>query len=52
MQAAGDRALEEGVAIATEILLASRPLCAGAYLMPPFNRFEMAGEILDALGER
>jgi methionine synthase I (cobalamin-dependent)/5,10-methylenetetrahydrofolate reductase len=52
MHEAGDRPMEEGVAIACEILAAARPLCAGAYLMPPFNRFEMAGEILDALGER
>jgi hypothetical protein len=29
-----------------------RPLCQGAYLMPPFNKFEMAGDILDALGNR
>jgi homocysteine S-methyltransferase len=52
MHAAGDRGLEAGVEIATEMLQRVRPLCQGAYLMPPFNRFEMAGKILDALGER
>jgi homocysteine S-methyltransferase len=52
MQAAGDGGLAEGTAIATEILLQARPLCQGAYLMPPFNKFEMAGDILDALPDR
>jgi homocysteine S-methyltransferase len=52
MQAAGDRGLEEGTAIAIEILREARPLCQGAYLMPPFNKFEMAGDILDALTDR
>jgi methionine synthase I (cobalamin-dependent)/5,10-methylenetetrahydrofolate reductase len=52
MHRAGDHGLEEGVAIAIEFLGRVRSLCQGAYLMPPFNRFEMAGGILDALGER
>jgi homocysteine S-methyltransferase len=52
MHAAGEKGQEEGLAIAVETLQACRPLCSGAYLMPPFNRFEMAGQILDALGER
>jgi homocysteine S-methyltransferase len=52
MHAAGERGLDEGVAIAREILQAARPLCQGAYLMPPFNKFEMAGEILDAVPDR
>ena len=52
MHQAGDQPMEAGVAIAKEILAAARPLCAGAYLMPPFNKFEMAGDILDTLGDR
>ena len=49
---AGDHGMEEGIAVAIEILEQTRPLCRGAYLMPPFNKFEMAGEILDALPDR
>ena len=52
MRRAGERGLEEGTAIAIEILREARPLCSGAYLMPPFNRFEMAGGILDAFADR
>jgi homocysteine S-methyltransferase len=52
MHAAGDRGMEEGIALAVETLAVCRPFCQGAYLMPPFNRFEMAGPILDALGTR
>jgi homocysteine S-methyltransferase len=52
MHRAAERGIEEGVDIAIEVLQRCRPLCAGAYLMPPFNRFEMAGGILEALGER
>ena len=52
MHEAGEHGLEEGVAIAREFLLESRPLCQGAYLMPPFNKFEMAGKILEAVPDR
>jgi homocysteine S-methyltransferase len=52
MRRAGDDALREGMAIAVELMAEMRSMCQGAYLMPPFNRFEMAGDILDALGER
>jgi methionine synthase I (cobalamin-dependent)/5,10-methylenetetrahydrofolate reductase len=52
MRRAGEHGLEEGTAIAIEILRDARPLCSGAYLMPPFNRFEMAGGILEAFADR
>lgn len=52
MKDAGEKGLEEGIAIAIDILQACRPMSRGAYLMPPFNRFEMAGEILTAMGDR
>jgi homocysteine S-methyltransferase len=52
MHRAGEHGLQEGVAIAIEFLNRVRPICQGAYLMPPFNRFEMAGGILDALEGR
>ncbi len=46
MAQAGEKGPEEGVAIAREFLRAVRPMVAGAYLMPPFNKFEMAVEVL------
>jgi methionine synthase I (cobalamin-dependent)/5,10-methylenetetrahydrofolate reductase len=49
MQEAGERGMEEGVAISIEILAELRLMCQGAYLMPPFNKFEMAGRILETL---
>ena len=52
MYQAGDRGMEEGIAIASETLLEAKPMCQGAYLMPPFNKFEMAGEILEVVAER
>ena len=52
MARAGDGGPEEGVTIAVEILEQVRPLCQGAYLMPPFNKFEMAGRVLEAFPYR
>jgi methionine synthase / methylenetetrahydrofolate reductase (NADH) len=52
MHASGEHGQEEGLTIAIETLLACRPLCQGAYLMPPFNRFEMAGQVLEGVGAR
>ncbi len=52
MYRAGDKGMNEGVAIGLEILRETKPMCQGAYLMPPFNKFEMAGQILEALAER
>jgi methionine synthase / methylenetetrahydrofolate reductase (NADH) len=52
MHAAGERGQEEGSVIAIETLQACRPLCQGAYLMPPFNRFEMAAPVLEAFADR
>jgi len=43
----GARARAEGVAIAREMLAAVRERVAGAYVMPPFGRFELALEVID-----
>jgi homocysteine S-methyltransferase len=45
----GDQARREGVAIAREALeiALSFPRIRGTYVMPPFNRYEMALEVLD-----
>jgi len=52
MHGAGDLGMEEGVMIARQFLAEVQSMCAGAYLMPPFNKFEMAGGVLGALGDR
>lgn len=45
----GPGARAEGVKIAREMLLAVRQDVAGAYIMPPLGRYEMALEILDGM---
>ena len=46
----GEAARREGIAIAVETLLALRERVAGAYIMPPLGRYDMAVRILEALG--
>ena len=43
----GPDARKEGVAIAREMLAAVRHRVAGAYIMPPFERFDLALEVID-----
>jgi methionine synthase I (cobalamin-dependent) len=43
----GAAARSEGVAIAREMLQAVRGRVAGAYVMPPFERYELALEVVD-----
>ncbi len=43
----GAAARSEGVAIAREMLAAVRGRVAGAYVMPPFERYELALEVVD-----
>ncbi len=47
---AGENGPIAGVEIAREFLLEVKDLVSGIYLMPPFNKFEMAGEVLEVLG--
>jgi methionine synthase I (cobalamin-dependent)/5,10-methylenetetrahydrofolate reductase len=49
IEKAGGQAPAEGVALAVELLRELRGLAQGAYLMPPFGRYELAAEILDAM---
>lgn len=49
MNKAGENGPAEGVKIAQEFLLESRSMVQGAYLMPPFNKFEMAAEVFEVL---
>lgn len=43
---------KEGVAIAREMLWAVRDRVAGAYIMPPLERYELALEVIDGFGPR
>jgi len=49
MARAGPTGAPEGVRIAVELLAELRDVVQGAYLMPPFGRYEMAAEILDSV---
>jgi homocysteine S-methyltransferase len=46
----GVEARQEGVRIAQEALMAVRDRVRGAYIMPPFGRYESAIEILECVG--
>jgi methionine synthase I (cobalamin-dependent)/5,10-methylenetetrahydrofolate reductase len=46
---AGDSAPAEGVRMAVELLRELRGIVQGAYLMPPFGRYDLAAEIIDSL---
>ena len=47
--AAGDHAPQAGVAIAVEILDQLTDSVAGAYILPPFGRYDMAAEIIESV---
>lgn len=51
LRLAGSQAKEEGIRIAEELLadLARRPEVSGAYIICPFNRYELALTMLDAV---
>ncbi|MBI4498769.1 MAG: bifunctional homocysteine S-methyltransferase/methylenetetrahydrofolate reductase [Chloroflexi bacterium] len=49
MRLAGERGLQEGLAITLEFVEEVRDLCAGVYIMPSFGRYEMAAEIIKLL---
>ena len=46
---AGDEGRAEGIRIAIELLQALEPQVQGVYLMPPFSRYDMAAEIIEAV---
>jgi methionine synthase I (cobalamin-dependent)/5,10-methylenetetrahydrofolate reductase len=49
IERAGERAPEEGVRIAVELLKELRGIVQGAYLMPPFGRYDLAAEIIEGM---
>lgn len=52
MAKAGERAPEEGVRIAVDLLEQLTGLVQGAYVMPPFGRYDLAAEIIEATAQR
>jgi homocysteine S-methyltransferase len=44
-----ERAQRVGIDIARDSLRAARDLAEGAYLMPPFNRFELAVQVIEGI---
>jgi homocysteine S-methyltransferase len=44
-----ESAQQAGIDIARELLRAARDLVEGAYLMPPFNRFELAMKVIEGI---
>lgn len=51
MEKAGDRAAEEGVKIAVELIEQIKPWAQGVYIMPQFSRFDLIAEIIDQVKE-
>ena len=49
LKAAGDRAPQEGVQIALKLVEQMKPWASGIYLMPAFNRFDLAAEIVEGV---
>jgi homocysteine S-methyltransferase len=45
----GERAQLEGVKIAQEATLAARELAQGVYIMPPFNKVDLAVRVIEVL---
>jgi 5,10-methylenetetrahydrofolate reductase len=53
MREAGDRGAAEGAAIAKEIVAAARGGVQGVYLIPSFDRYDLAAELVEELkGEK
>jgi methionine synthase I (cobalamin-dependent)/5,10-methylenetetrahydrofolate reductase len=52
MEGAGERAAEEGVRIAVELIEQIKPWAHGVYIMPQFSRFDLIAEIIDKVKEQ
>jgi methionine synthase / methylenetetrahydrofolate reductase(NADPH) len=49
MSRAGEAGPAEGVRIAVEIIEKVKPWASGVYIMPAFNRFDIAAELIDSI---
>ncbi|HUG16269.1 MAG TPA: bifunctional homocysteine S-methyltransferase/methylenetetrahydrofolate reductase [Thermomicrobiales bacterium] len=52
MRLAGSQGRVEGIRIAQELLLEARDEVHGVYIMPSFQRYESAAEVMDVVGDR
>ncbi|HEX9829291.1 MAG TPA: bifunctional homocysteine S-methyltransferase/methylenetetrahydrofolate reductase [Bacteroidota bacterium] len=50
LRSAGDKSGETGIDMAIEFISKAKSLVAGAYLMPPFKKYEIVARILDGAG--
>ena len=48
LERAGEKAPQEGVRIAVELIEAVRPWVQGVYVMPAFSRYDLAAEVIDS----
>ena len=51
MQQAGDSGAQTGIKLAIDLIQQLKGKAQGIYLMPPFNRFDYAAEIIEACAE-
>ncbi len=49
MRSAGEQGAREGIRIAIELIGKLKELAGGIYLMPAFNRFDYAAEIIEEI---
>lgn len=49
MARAGDRGIEEGIEITFDLIRYAYPHVAGIYIMPPFNKYEIARDLISRL---
>jgi homocysteine S-methyltransferase len=52
MKQSGMLGAQEGIKIAVELVDEMRDVFQGVYLMPAFNRFDYAAEIIDFIKEK
>lgn len=50
LRQAGEDGPKTGTAIAKRFLKEAKPLVAGAYMMPPFKKYEVVEELMEAIG--
>lgn len=48
MHRAGEKGAQEGIAMARDLIQQLRPRVQGIYLMPPFDRYDLAAEVIEA----
>ncbi|MBI1881615.1 MAG: bifunctional homocysteine S-methyltransferase/methylenetetrahydrofolate reductase [Chloroflexi bacterium] len=52
MRTAGDKGAQEGVAMARDLIHQLRPHAQGIYLIPAFDRFDLAAEVIEMAEDR